>query len=114
MKVKLIAKRTFGYIIEGTILEKELQAVVDKGDYYSLLTYNNSEIRFVKKNWEIIFCDNIKVEDVIINPWTELRWFVYSDGRHYFYKDEYEDFEKIHILCKINEDYVEVLADIFF
>lgn len=106
MKVKLIAKRTIGYIIEGTILEKELQAVVDKGDYYSLLTHSNSEIRFAKKNWEIIFCDNIKVEDVIINPWTELRWFVYSD--------EYEDFEKIHILCKINEDYVEVLADIFF
>ena len=51
--------------------------------------------------------DNIKVEDVIINPWTELRWFVYSDDKHYFYTDENEDFEKIHILCKINEDYVE-------
>lgn len=34
MKVKLIAKRTFGYIIEGTIIEKDLQTVVDKGAYY--------------------------------------------------------------------------------
>lgn len=114
MKVKLIAKRTFGYIIEDTILEKDLQAVLDKGAYYSLLTHSNSEIRYEKKNWEIIFCDNIKVEDVIIHPWRESRWFVYSDGRHYFYKDEYENFEKIHILCKINEDYVEALTDIFF
>ena len=113
MKVNLIAKRTIGHVIEGTIVEKELQAVLDKGTYYSLLTHSNSEIRFDKKNWEIIFCDNIKVEDVLLHPHTETRCFVYSDGKHYFYKDEYENFEKIHYICDIDEDYILNIVDMF-
>ena len=52
--------------------------------------------------------------DEVVNPWRGSRCLVYLYDEHYFYKDEYENYEINHYICNIDEDYIEGLADIFF